>query len=76
VCAQHVIGKADRVASRQKIDVHVYMQRLRAHIHSSSDRNLIQAFHELDILKDKLVVSNAAVDCIHLRKAQTRGLVQ
>jgi len=24
VCEQHVIGKADRVASRQRIDVHVY----------------------------------------------------
>jgi hypothetical protein len=52
------------------------MQRLRAHIHSSSDRNLIQSFNELDILKDKLALSDAAVDCINLRKASTSGLIQ
>ena len=52
------------------------MQRLRAHMHSSSDRNLIQSFNELDILKGKLALSDAAVDCIHLRKAPTRELVQ
>jgi hypothetical protein len=52
------------------------MQRLRAHIHSSSNTNLIQSFNELDILKDKLGLSDAAVDCIHLRKAPTSGLIQ
>jgi hypothetical protein len=52
------------------------MQRLRAHLHSSSERSLIQAFNELDILKDKLTLSDAAVDCIHLRRAPTRELVQ
>jgi hypothetical protein len=76
VCGQHVIGKADRVASRQKIDVHVYNAKVKDTIHSSSDRNLIQSFDELDILKGKLALSDAAVDCIHLRKAPTRGLVQ
>ena len=76
MCAQHVIGKADRVASRQRIMYMSTMQRLRAHMHSSSDRNLIQSFNELDILKGKLALSDAAVDCIHLRKAPTRGLVR
>ena len=45
-------------------------------MHSSSDRNLIQSFNELDILKGKLALSDATVDCIHLRKAPTRELVK
>jgi transcription initiation factor TFIIB len=80
-----VISKTNRDASGQKIDVsmHSTMQRLRtwdsrAHIHSSSDRNLIKAFNELDILKDKLVLSDAIVEKVAYiyRKALERRLAR
>ncbi|MFL6432975.1 MAG: TFIIB-type zinc ribbon-containing protein, partial [Nitrososphaeraceae archaeon] len=58
-----VIGRSDRDASGRKIDaaMHATMQRLRtwdsrAHIRTSSDISLIQAFNELDIVKDKLAL--------------------
>src|SRR6476620_8570124 len=47
--------------------------------HSSSDRNLIHAFSELGILKDKLAcLSDAVVEKTSYiyKKAQTRGLVR
>ncbi|HZA07980.1 MAG TPA: transcription initiation factor IIB [Nitrososphaeraceae archaeon] len=80
-----VIGKTNRDASGQKMDesMRSTMQRLRtldsrAYIHSSSDRNLIQAFNELNIMKDKLALSDAIVEktAYIYRKAQTRGLVR
>jgi transcription initiation factor TFIIB len=80
-----VIGKTNRDASGQKMDesMRSKMQRLRTwdsriHIHSSSDRNFIQAFSELGILKDKLALSDAVVEktAYIYRKAQTRGLVR
>ena len=80
-----VIGKTNRDASGQKMDesMRSTMQRLRTwdsriQIHSSSDRNLIQAFSELGILKDKLALSDAVVEktAYIYRKAQSRGLVQ
>ena len=52
------------------------MQRLRGTYTYSRYRNLIQPFNELDIFKDKLALADAAVDCIHVRKTPTRGLVQ
>ena len=80
-----VIGKTNRDASGQKMDesMRSTMQRLRTwdsriQIHSSSDRNLIQAFSELGILKDKLALSDAVVEktAYIYRKAQSRGLVR
>ena len=58
-----LIGKTDRDASTRKIDaaMHTTIQRPRTgkiehthipHIHTLSDRDLVQAFNELDILKD------------------------
>ncbi|MGB8032969.1 MAG: TFIIB-type zinc ribbon-containing protein, partial [Nitrososphaeraceae archaeon] len=80
-----IIGKTDRDVSGQKIDVamRTRMQRLRtwdlrAHIHTSADRNLVQAFNELDILKDKLALSYAVVEKIAYiyRKILGKGLVR
>jgi transcription initiation factor TFIIB len=77
-----MIGKEDRDASGQKIETST-VKRLRtwdsrAYIHSSSDRNLIQAFNELNIMKDKLALSDAIVEksAYIYRKARTRGLVR
>ncbi|HYZ51647.1 MAG TPA: transcription initiation factor IIB [Nitrososphaeraceae archaeon] len=81
-----VIGKENRDASGKRIDaaMHVAMQRLRtwdsrAQIRtSSSDRSLIQAFHELDMLKDKLALPDALVEkaAYTYRKAKTSGLTR
>jgi len=80
-----VIGKADRDASGRKIDAEMRstMNRLRtwdlrAHVHTSVERNLIQAFDELDILKDKLALSGAIVEksAYIYRKVLDRGLVR
>ena len=51
---------------------------LRAHIHTSVERNLIQAFNERDILKDKLALSGAIVEksAYIYRKVLDRGLVR
>src|ERR687887_94196 len=80
-----VIGRTDRDASGKKIDaaMHATMQRLRTwdsrvRVDSSSDRSRIQAFNELDILKDKLVLPDVVVEksAYIYRKAQERGLVR
>ncbi|HZC20774.1 MAG TPA: TFIIB-type zinc ribbon-containing protein [Nitrososphaeraceae archaeon] len=80
-----VIGKTNRDASGQKMDesMRSTMQRLRtwdsrAYIHSSNDRSLIQAFNELNIMKDKLALSDAIVEksAYIYRKSQARGLVR
>jgi transcription initiation factor TFIIB len=80
-----IIGKDDRDASGRKIDAEMRsrMNRLRtwdlrAHVHTSSERNLIQAFDELDILKDKLALSDAIVEksAYIYRKVLHRGLVR
>jgi transcription initiation factor TFIIB len=80
-----IIGKNDRDASGRPLDaaMRARMQRLRmwdlrAHSHSSADRNLIQAFDELNILKDKLALSDAVVEkaAYIYRKLQIRGLVR
>jgi hypothetical protein len=60
----------------KKIDVHVYNAKVEGTYTYSRYRNLIQPFNELDIFKDKLALADAAVDCIHVRKTPTRGLVQ
>jgi transcription initiation factor TFIIB len=80
-----VIGRTDRDASGRAIDISMRstMGRLRAwdfrtQAHSPTDRNLRQAFSELDRLKDKLRLSDAAVEktAYIYRKAQERGLVR
>jgi transcription initiation factor TFIIB len=80
-----VIGRTDRDASGKKIDaiMHTIMQRLRtwdsrAHIRTSSDISLIQAFNELDILKDKLALPDAVVEksAYIYRKAKSNGLTR
>lgn len=80
-----VIGRTDKDASGRAIDVAMRstMGRLRAwdfrtQSHSPTDRNLRQAFSELDRLKDKLGVSNAVIEktAYIYRKAQERGLVR
>ena len=80
-----IIGRADRDASGQKIDAAMRstMDRLRiwdyrTQIHSATDRNLRNAFVKLDILKDKLGLSDSVVEkaAYIYRKAQERGLVR
>jgi transcription initiation factor TFIIB len=80
-----VIGRTDRDASGHTLDVAMRstMGRLRAwdfrtQAHSPTDRNLRQAFSELDRLKDKLGVSEPVIEktAYVYRKAQERGLVR
>ena len=80
-----VIGRTNKDASGRAIDVAMRstMGWLRAwdfrtQAHSSTDRNLRQAFSELDRLKDKLAVSDAVIEktAYIYRKAQERGLVR
>lgn len=80
-----VIGKSNKDASGRALDAAMRstMGRLRAwdfrtQAHSSVDRNLRQAFSELDRLRDKLGVSDAVVEktAYVYRKAQERGLVR
>jgi transcription initiation factor TFIIB len=80
-----IIGRADRDASGQKIDAAMRstMDRLRVwdyrtQIRSATDRNLRNAFFKLDILKDRLGLSDSVVEkaAYIYRKAQERGLVR
>jgi transcription initiation factor TFIIB len=80
-----VIGRTNRDASGKRIDaaMHTTMQRLRtwdsrAHIRTSSDISLIQAFSELAILKDKLALPDAVVEksAYIYRKAKSNGLTR
>jgi transcription initiation factor TFIIB len=80
-----IIGRTDRDASGQKIDVAMRstMERLRTwdyrtQIRSATDRNLRNAFFKLDILKDKLGLTDSVVEKVAYiyRKAQERGLVR
>ena len=80
-----IIGRTDRDASGQKIDgpMRYTMERLRTwdlrtQIHTPTDRNLKQAFFQLDILKDKLGLSDIVVEkaAYIYRKAQERMLIR
>jgi transcription initiation factor TFIIB len=80
-----VIGRTDKDASGGKIDplVRSTMERLkiwdfRSQIRTSTDRNLRQAFSELDVLKAKLGLSYAIIEktAYVYRKAQERQLVR
>ena len=80
-----IIGRTDRDASGQKIDavMRSTMDRLRTwdfrtQTHSPTDRSLRQAFFQLDVLKDKLGLSDPVIEktAYIYRKAQERGLVR
>ena len=80
-----IIGRTDIDASGQKIDAAMRstMERLRTwdyrtQIRSATDRNLRNAFFKLDILKDKLGLSDSVIEkaAYIYRKAQERGLVR
>ena len=80
-----VIGTPDKDASGHKIDAAMrsMMERLRTwdartQAHSSTDRNLRDAFHQLDRLKDKLGLSDAIIEkaAYIYRKAQERMLIR
>ena len=80
--AATIIGNNGRDASGHKIDTEMrsMINRLRIwddRTQPSRDRNLRQAFNELDVLKDKLGLSIAAVEksAYIYRKAQERGFV-
>jgi transcription initiation factor TFIIB len=80
-----VIGRTDRDASGKKIDASVRskMERLRiwdsrTHSYGSTNKNLIEAFSELDRLKDKLGLQYAVIErtAYIYRKAQHRGIIK
>ena len=80
-----IIGRTDRDASGNKIDASVRskMERLRiwdsrTHSYGSTNKNLIEAFSELDRLKDKLGLQYAVIErtAYIYRKAQHRGIIK
>jgi transcription initiation factor TFIIB len=80
-----VIGRTNKDASGQVLDaaMRTTMERLRTwdfrtQAHTSTDRNLRQAFSELDRLKDKLGLTDSVIEktAYIYRKAQERGLVR
>jgi transcription initiation factor TFIIB len=80
-----IIGRTNRDASGQGLDAAIRstMERLRiidsrTQTYSATDRNLRQAFTELDKLKDKLGLSDAVIEktAYIYRKTQERGLVR
>ena len=80
-----MIGSEDKDASGRKIDaaMRFTMNRLRtwdrrSQTDTSTDRNLRQAFSELDRLKDKLGLSDAVIEktAYIYRKVQERGLIR
>ena len=80
-----LIDKSNNDSSGRKLDpsMHSAMQRLRtwdfrSRAHTSTDRNLIQAFNELGRLKDKIGLSDAMIEktAYIYRKAQERRLIR
>jgi transcription initiation factor TFIIB len=80
-----VIGNTDRDASGNRLDVAMStrMRRLktwdyRLQFHTSTDRSLRQAFSQLDMLKDKLGLSDAIIEktAYIYRKAQSKMLIR
>src|ERR671920_649809 len=80
-----IIGRANKDASGQVLDaaMRFTMNRLRTwdfrtQAHTSTDRNLRQAFSELDRLKDKLGLPDSVIEktAYIYRKVQERGLVR
>src|ERR671923_361825 len=80
-----IIGKSNKDSSGQKLDpsMNLTMQRLRTwdfrtQMHTSSDRNLVQAFSKLGNAKDKLGLSDAIIEktAYIYRKAQEKHLAR
>lgn len=80
-----VIGQSNRDAAGTRIDsvMHSRMQRIRkwdykTQFVTAQERSLRQAFVELDVLKDKLQLSNAAVEktAYLYRKAQQKRFIR
>ena len=80
-----IIGRTDRDASGNKLDaaMRTTMNRLatwdmRSQLHTPKDRGLRQAFFQLDVLKDKLGLSDSIVEktAYIYRKAQSRKLTR
>ena len=79
-----IIGRTDRDASGNKLMSYAYrMSRLatwdmRSQLHTPKDRGLRQAFFQLDVLKDKLGLSDSIVEktAYIYRKAQSRKLTR
>jgi transcription initiation factor TFIIB len=80
-----VIGMTDKDASGQKIDAamrstmeRLRVSNLRTQTRSSTDRSLLQAFNQLDRLKDKLRLSDPIVEkaAYIYRKAQEKMLIR
>jgi transcription initiation factor TFIIB len=80
-----IIGRPDKDAAGQRINTAMRsaMERLRTwdfrtQVHTSTDRNLIQAFSELNRLKDRLGLPDSIVEktAYIYRKAQERMLIR
>ena len=80
-----IIGRTDRDASGNRLDpaMSVRMNRLatwdmRSQLHTPRDRSLKQAFFQLDVLKDKLGLSDGIIEktAYIYRKAQSRKLTR
>ncbi|HYV52675.1 MAG TPA: TFIIB-type zinc ribbon-containing protein [Candidatus Eisenbacteria bacterium] len=80
-----IIGRADRDASGNKLDpaMRIRMNRLatwdiRSQFHTPKDRSLSQAFFQLDVLKDKLGLSDGIVEktAYIYRKALSNNLTR
>src|SRR5262249_54735741 len=80
-----IVGRADRDASGNKLDpaMRIRMNRLatwdiRSQFHTPKDRSLSQAFFQLDVLRDKLGLSDGIVEktAYIYRKAQSRNLTR
>jgi len=80
-----IIGRADRDASGNKLDptMRIRMNRLatwdmRSQLYTPKDRSLSQAFFQLDVLKDKLGLSDSIVEktAYIYRKARSRNLTR
>jgi transcription initiation factor TFIIB len=80
-----LVGKPTRDAGGQKLDTNARLtyKRLKkwddqVQLHSSTDKNLWKAFSELNMLRDKLGLSESLVEDIAYtyRKVEERGLVR
>jgi len=80
-----IIGSTNRDAGGNKLDVatSMRMRRLktwdyRLQFHTSSDRSLLQAFYQLDKLKDKLGLTDVMIEktAYIYRKAQSKMLIR
>ena len=80
-----IIGKTDKDGAGHRLDASIYstIKRLRTwglrtQRHTATAINVMQAFYELDILKNKLALPDAVVEktAYVYRGAQKRGLVR